>query len=413
MEKKVEKSDHAESMGFATKCIHAGQPPDAQTGAVTVPISLATTFVQKSPGQHQGYEYSRSGNPTRTAFEALVAACENGKYGLAFASGLAATTTITNMFKSGDHIISSDDVYGGTNRYFNRVALPSMGITCSLVDFNKEGAIEAAIKKETKMIWMETPTNPTLKISDIKQAAGIAKKHNLILVVDNTFMSPYFQKPLDLGADIVVHSVTKYLNGHSDVVMGVLATNNPDLFKQLKFFQNSIGAVPSPFDCYNAMRGMKTLPIRMREHAKNAQVVAEYLEKHPAVEKVTYPGLPSHPQHELAKKQMTGFGGMITFFLKGGLNESRAFLENLKLFALAESLGAVESLAEHPAIMTHASVPPDQRAKLGISDTMCRLSVGIEDIEDIMADLKHALAAAEQSYKKSAAGAKDDAKKGN
>jgi cystathionine gamma-lyase len=341
----------------------------------------------------------------------LVAACENAKYGLAFASGLAASTTITNMLKSGDHIVSSDDVYGGTNRYFNRVALPSMNITCSLVDFNKEGAIEAAIKKETKLIWMETPTNPTLKISDIKQVAGIAKKHNLTLVVDNTFMSPYFQKPLDLGADIVVHSVTKYLNGHSDVVMGVCATNNDTLYKNLKFLQNAIGAIPSPFDCYNAMRGMKTLPIRMREHAKNAQVVAEFLEKHSAVERVIYPGLASHPQHELAKKQMTGFGGMITFFLKGGLNESRLFLENLKLFALAESLGAVESLAEHPAIMTHASVPVDQRAKLGISDTMCRLSVGIEDIEDILADLKHALAFADEGRKKSAG--ENDARKGN
>jgi len=406
MTEKKHDQDYSKA-GFGTKAIHAGQPPDAQTGAVCVPISLATTFVQQSPGVHQGFEYSRSGNPTRKAFEALLAACENGRWGLAFSSGLAAQTTITNSFlKSGEHIICGDDVYGGTNRYFSRVALPAMGITTSLVDFNAEGAIEKAIiKDKTKMIWMETPTNPTLKISDIKATAQIAKKHGLILVVDNTFMSPYFQKPLDLGADVVMHSVTKYINGHSDVVMGVLATSNEELYNKLKFFQNSIGAVPSPFDCYQAMRGMKTLHIRMREHAKNAQVVAEFLEKHPAIEKVTYPGLKSHPQHELAKKQMSGFGGMITFYLKGGLKESRTFLERLKLFALAESLGAVECLAEHPAIMTHASVPPDQRAKLGISDTMCRLSVGIEDIEDILADLKQAL-----DFESTPAGHKDDAK---
>jgi cystathionine gamma-lyase len=411
--KKEGKHDISAKAGFGTKAIHAGQPPDVQTGAVCVPISLATTFVQTSPGQHLGYDYSRSGNPTRAAFEACVAALENGTYGLAFSSGLGATTTITNMLKSGDHIISSDDVYGGTNRYFSRVALPSNGITTSLIDINKEGEIEKHITPKTRMIWMETPTNPTLKISDIKATSVIAKKHGLLLVVDNTFMSPYFQKPLELGADIVVHSVTKYLNGHSDVVMGILVTNQQDLFTRLKFLQNAIGAVPAPFDCYMAMRGLKTLHIRMREHAKNAAVVAEFLEKHPAVEKVIYPGLKSHPQHELAKTQMSGFGGMITFFMKGGLKESRLFLEKLKLFALAESLGAVECLAEHPAIMTHASVPADQRAKLGISDTMCRLSVGIEDIEDILQDLRQALDAVGSPVENAAASVDHGKKAGN
>lgn len=387
----VKKDTSYSDKGFGTRAIHAGQEPEPTTGAVCVPISLATTFQQTSPGVHKGYDYSRSGNPTRAAWEACFAALEGAKYGLAFSSGLAATTTITNMLKAGEHIICIDDVYGGTNRFFNRVALPSMGITTTLVDFHQEGAIEAAVTDKTRMVWLETPTNPTLKITDIAAVAAICKAKGLILVVDNTFMSPYFQNPLKLGADIVVHSVTKYLNGHSDVVMGVLATSNDELYAKLKFLQNSIGAVPSPFDCYLAMRGVKTLHVRMRQHASNAQAVAEFLEKHPAVDKVTYPGLPSHPQHELAKKQMSGYGGMITFYLKGGLKESRVFLESLKLFALAESLGAVESLAEHPAIMTHASVPPEQRAKLGISDSLCRLSVGIEDIEDILGDLKQAL----------------------
>jgi len=379
------------SSGFATRAIHAGTVPDPITGAVVTPISLATTFVQKSPGEHTGYEYSRTGNPTRAAFEANVAAIENAKYGLAFASGSAATVTIINMLSSGDHVITVDDVYGGTNRFFSRVATPVSNITFSFVDFLKPGAVEAAIKENTRLLWIETPTNPTLKIVDIRAAAEIAKKNNLILVVDNTFASPYLQNPLDLGADIVVHSVTKYLGGHSDVVMGVIATNSESHYMKLKFLQNSIGAIPAPFDCYLALRGVKTLHLRMREHSRNALAVAQFLEDHPAVERVIYPGLPSHPQHELAKKQMKAGGGMITFFIKGGLAESRIFLENLRLFALAESLGAVESLAEHPAIMTHASVPPAQRAALGISDSLVRLSVGVEELEDIMADLKTAL----------------------
>lgn len=297
------------------------------------------------------------------------------------------------MLKSGDHVISIDDVYGGTNRYFNKVARPSNNLEFTMVDFTKPGALEAAIQPNTKLVWLETPTNPTLKIVDIEAISAVAKKHNLIVVVDNTFASPFLQTPLDLGADIVVHSVTKYIGGHSDVVMGVLATSNEEIYTKLKFLQNSMGAIPAPFDCYMALRGLKTLHLRMREHSKNALEVATFLESHPLVDSVIYPGLASHPQHELAKRQMRGFGGMITFFIKGGLDESRVFLESLKLFALAESLGAVESLAEHPVIMTHASVPPEQRKALGISDSLIRLSVGCEDIADILADLKKAFEA--------------------
>jgi len=389
----------ARSVGLSTAAVHAGTHPDPVTGAVVVPISLATTFVQKSPGEHTGYEYSRTGNPTRAAFEQCIAALENGRYGLAFASGSATTATIVHLLQAGDHVISIDDVYGGTNRYFSRVAKPCNNLEFSMIDFTVEGALEAAIKPNTKMVWLETPTNPTLKIVDIAKLSAIAHKHNLIVVADNTFASPYLQSPLELGADIVVHSVTKYIGGHSDVVMGVLATNSLDLYTRLKFLQNSIGAVPAPFDCYMAHRGVKTLPLRMREHCKNAQAVAEFLEKHPLVDRVIYPGLASHPQHELAKQQMRGFGGMITFFLKGGLSESRVWLESLRLFALAESLGAVESLAEHPVIMTHASVPADQRAKLGISDSLIRLSVGCEDLPDILADLTAAFDAVAKAGK--------------
>jgi len=379
--------------GFATRAIHAGQKPDAITGAVCVPLSLASTFAQKSPGEHTGYEYARTGNPTRHAFETNIACCENGKYGLAFASGSAATTTIINMLDSGDHVISVDDVYGGTQRYFNKVAARSNKIDFSFIDLNEEGALAAAITPKTKMVWLETPTNPTLKITDIKKVADIchSEGRNIMLVVDNTFMSPYFQKPLDLGADIVVHSVSKYINGHSDVIMGVVATNNEQYYTEMKFLQNSIGAIPAPFDCYMALRGMKTLAIRMEKHAENAMALAKYLEAHDLVTKVIYPGLPSHEQHDIAKAQMTGFGGMITFFLVGGIAESRVFLESLKVFILAESLGAVECLAEHPAIMTHASVSPENRAKLGISDSLIRLSVGIEDYEDIVEDVSNAL----------------------
>ena len=387
--------------GFGTRCIHAGQAPDPITGAVVTPISLATTFAQSSPGQHTGYEYSRTGNPTRAAFEAAIAAVEGAAYGLAFASGSATTATIVSMLQAGDHIISVDDVYGGTNRYFNRVAKPTMSIDISFVDFNQPAALESAITPRTKMIWLETPTNPTLKVMDIVATARTASQHNLLLVVDNTFASPALQQPLALGADIVVHSVTKYIGGHSDVVMGVLATNSQQLYTKLKFLQNAIGAVPAPFDCYMALRGLKTLHLRMRQHCVNALAVAQFLQSHALVDRVIYPGLPSHPQYDIAQRQMSGSGGMITFFLHGGLDESRVFLSSLRLFALAESLGAVESLAEHPAIMTHAAVPAEQRVLLGISDGMVRLSVGVEDVDDIVADLKQALDAVEKASGKS------------
>lgn len=364
-------------------------PPPPQ---VIIPISLSSTFAQKSPGVRYpaNYEYSRSSNPTRKAFEDCIASLENGKHGLAFSSGLGATTTILNMLQSGDHIICVDDVYGGTQRYFRNVA-NKFGIETSFANFNNEEEFEAAFRENTKLVWLETPSNPTLTIFDIVKTAEITHKHGAVLVVDNTFASPYFQRPLDLGADIVVHSVTKFLNGHSDVVMGAVVTNSDDLYEKIKYLQNSMGAVPSPFDSFLALRGLKTLHVRMQRHEENAKVIAAFLNEHPKIKKVTYPGLESHPQHELAKKQMTGFGGMITFYIDGGIDQARQFLENLKVIALAESLGGVESLIESPVIMTHASVPPEQRAKLGIDDSMIRLSVGIEDVEDLLDDLKKAL----------------------
>lgn len=381
---------HKEFKGFGTKAIHVGVAPDPTSGAVITPISLSTTFQQPSPGVHNGYDYSRSGNPTRDALEKNIAALENAKYALTFASGLSATATISHLLHAGDHVVCMDDVYGGTRRQFTRIT-SRHGLTFSYVDFSKPGALEAAITPQTKLAWLETPTNPLLKITDIAMVGAIAKKHNIIFVVDNTFMSPYFQNPLDLGADIVMHSVTKYINGHSDVVMGVLATNKEDLYTDLKFLQNGIGAVPSAFDAFLALRGVKTLHIRMREHERNALKIAHWLQENPKIDRVVYPGLPSHPQHELAKKQMKGFGGMLTFFLKGGMAESRLFLEKIKIFALAESLGGVESLIELPSVMTHASVPLEEREKLGISDSLIRLSVGIEDVDDLIADIEQAL----------------------
>jgi len=374
---------------FATNAIHAGQKPDPISGAVMIPISLSTTFVQKSPGVNTGYEYARTGNPTRNAFEDCVAALENGVWAAAFASGLAATATISRLFTVGDEIICFDDVYGGTRRFFTKVGEPS-GLITKYVDLSVLEHLKAAITPKTKLIWIETPTNPTLKLCDIKAVCDIAHQHNVIVAVDNTFMTPYFQRPLDLGADLVIHSVTKYLNGHSDVVMGIVIGNSEDLRTRLKYLQNAMGAIPSPFDSFLAIRSLKTLHVRMDRHAQNAMAVALFLEKHPKVDKVVYPGLPSHPQYALAKKQMTGFGGMITIWLKGGLAQSRKFLENVKIFALAESLGGVESLIEHPAIMTHASVPAEARAALGISDSLVRLSVGIEDLEDLLNDLLNA-----------------------
>jgi len=391
VEEEVEKTLVDEFTGFGTACIHAGQEADAMTGAVMPSIGLSTTFKQASPGVTKGFEYSRSDNPTRRQYEQCVAALEGGKWGLAFASGSAATTTILAQLGPDDHVITVDDVYGGTNRFFKRISSIASGLKYSFVDFTQEGELEKAFTEKTKLVWLETPTNPTLKIIDIAKTAAIVHEHKCLLVVDNTFLSPYFQKPLSLGADIVVHSVTKYINGHSDVVGGMVVTSNEDVYKRLRFLQNGIGAVPSPFDCFLVMRGIKTLHLRMQEHQKNAFAVAKFLEQHPKVLKVIYPGLTSHPQHEIAKKQQSGFGGMITIYLKGTLEHSKQFLESLKLFALAESLGGVESLAEHPAIMTHASVAPDERVKLGISDNLCRLSVGIEDVSDLIQDLSNSL----------------------
>ncbi len=376
--------------GFGTKAIHAGQPADPVTGSVTVPIYQTSTFAQKSPGVHTGYEYARTDNPTRTAYQECVAALENGKHALAFSSGLATIDTYLHTLRSGDHIICSDDVYGGTFRLFDKIAT-RFGLKFTFMDLSDLKKVEAAIKPETKAIWIESPTNPMLKIFDIAALAKLATSKNILSIVDNTFMSPYFQRPLDLGADVVIHSVTKYMNGHSDVVGGVFITNHTALYTEMKFLQNAVGAVPGPQDCFLVMRGLKTLHLRMREHEKNAIAIANFLNEHPLIEKVIYPGLPSHPEHALAKQQMHGFGGMISFVIKGDLNSARKFLETTKLFTLAESLGGVESLIEHPAIMTHASVPAENRRALGIVDTLIRISVGIEDLQDLINDLKTAL----------------------
>ena len=378
--------------GMGTKAIHAGQSPDPSTGAVMMPIYATSTYAQASPGEHQGYEYSRSHNPTRFAYERCVAALESGSHGYAFASGLAATSTVLEMLDSGAHVICMDDVYGGTFRLFERVRRRSAGLQFSFVDLNDAAALEAALQPNTKMIWCETPTNPLLKIVDIARLSAFSKKHNLLLAVDNTFSSPILQRPLELGADIVMHSATKYLNGHSDIVGGMIVVNTPELAEQMTFLQNSIGGVQGPFDSFLALRGLKTLHLRMKAHCENAQFLAERLESHPAIEKVMYPGLASHPQHELAKTQMHGFGGMVSVWLKGGFPEAKRFMERLELFTCAESLGGVESLANHPAVMTHASVPVERREALGVTGNLVRLSVGVEDVQDLWADIQQALA---------------------
>ncbi|XP_077462601.1 cystathionine gamma-lyase-like isoform X1 [Stigmatopora argus] len=386
---------------FATDAIHVGQEPEQWKSMAVVPlISLSTTFKQSQPGKHAGYEYSRSGNPTRECLEKAVAALDGAKYSLAVASGLAATLTITHLFKSDDEIVCMDDVYGGTNRYFKKVAA-EFGLKITRVDCTKLELVKAALTPKTKMIWIETPTNPTMKVVDIRACSDLVHDHNkdIVVVVDNTFMSAYFQRPLALGADICMYSATKYMNGHSDVVMGLMSVNKENLYDRLKFLQNALGCVPSPFDCYLVNRGLKTLHLRMDCHFKNALAAAKFLEADPRVERVIYPGLPSHPQYEVVKKQCTGCPGMITFYIKGKLEHANTFLKNLKLFAVAESLGGYESLAEHPAIMTHSSVPEEERNILGISDTLIRLSVGLEDEADIIADLDQALAAAVKDNK--------------
>jgi cystathionine gamma-lyase len=383
----------AKQHGLGTRAIHAGQSPDPSTGAVMTPIYATSTYVQSSPGVHQGYEYSRSHNPTRFAYERCVAALEGGRNGYAFASGLAATSTVLDVLDSGSHVVCMDDVYGGTYRLFERVRRRSAGLDFSFVDLNDMAALEAAIRPETKLIWCETPTNPMLKIVDIARLAEFARKRGLLLAVDNTFSSPVLQRPLELGAHLVMHSATKYLNGHSDMVGGmVVVGDDAELAEKMTFLQNAVGGVQGPFDSFLALRGLKTLHLRMKAHCENAGELAAWLEKHPAIDKVIYPGLASHPQHALAKKQMHGFGGMISIYVKGGADAARRMMERCKLFALAESLGGVESLVNHPAIMTHASVPPERRAALGIADNLVRLSVGVEDLADLRAELDEALA---------------------
>ncbi len=378
--------------GLGTRAIHAGQSPDPSTGAIMTPIYATSTYVQRSPGMHQGYEYSRTQNPTRMAYERCVADLEGGRQGYAFASGLAAASTVLDLLDSGSHVIAMDDLYGGTYRLFERVRRRSAGLDFSFIDLNDGAALKAALKPNTRMIWAETPTNPMLKLVDLAKIGAFARKHGLILVVDNTFCSPMLQRPLEFGADLVLHSATKYINGHSDMVGGiVVAGENAELAEQMAFLQNSVGAVAGPFDSFLAMRGLKTLHLRMRAHCESAMILAQWLDKHPAIERVIYPGLKSHPQHALARRQMNGFGGIISIEVKGGLRKSRRMLERCKLFALAESLGGVESLIEHPAIMTHASVPPANRKRLGISDGLVRLSVGVEDVSDLRSELESAL----------------------
>lgn len=378
--------------GLGTLAIHAGQSPDPSTGAVMTPIYATSTYVQSSPGEHQGFEYSRSHNPTRFAYERCVAALEGGSRGFAFASGLAATSTILELLDTGSHVIAMDDVYGGTFRLFERVRRRSAGLDFSWVDLTDPSAFEAAIRPETRMVWIETPTNPLLKIVDIEKIAAIARKRGLIVVVDNTFCSPIIQRPLELGAHLVMHSATKYINGHSDIVGGLaIVGDDAELADRMAFLQNAVGGVQGPFDSFLALRGLKTLHLRMKAHCENAMALAEWLQSHPAIERVVYPGLASHPQHELAKRQMHGFGGMVTIFVKGGLDAARRFCERTELFALAESLGGVESLVNHPAIMTHASVPAERRAELGLFDNLVRLSIGVESLRDLQCDLIRAL----------------------
>ena len=387
MSKKAAKA----TLGLGTRAIHAGQSPDPTTGAIMTPIYATSTYVQESPGRHKGYEYSRTQNPTRMAYERCVADLEGGHAGFAFGSGLAAAATVLDLLESGSHVIAMDDLYGGSYRLFERVRRRSAGLDFSFVDLNDGKSLKAALKPNTRMIWAETPTNPTLKLVDLTKVAAFARKHGLLLVVDNTFCSPMLQRPLELGADLVLHSATKYLNGHSDMVGGIVVARTPELGESMAFLQNSVGAVAGPFDAFLAMRGLKTLHLRMKAHCASALELAGWLEKHQAVERVIYPGLKSYPQHALARRQMSGFGGIISMELKGGLRKARRMLERCELFALAESLGGVESLIEHPAIMTHASLPAVNRVRLGISDGLVRLSVGVEDVIDLQRDLQQAL----------------------
>lgn len=386
-------ADKKNKQGFDTRAIHAGQEPDPTTGAIMTPIYTSSTYVQESPGVHKGYDYSRSINPTRKALEACVADLEGSSYGYAFSSGMAACSTVLEVLNSGDHVIAMDDLYGGTYRLFEDVRKRSAGLEFTFSDLSDFSTVESSIRNNTKMIWVETPTNPLLKIVDLKKIAKFAKENNLISVCDNTFCSPYIQNPLELGFDIVVHSATKYLNGHSDLIGGIVVCSNhkTELADQILYLQNAIGSIMNPFDSFLLLRSLKTLTVRMERHCENTMQIASFLDSHEAIEKVIYPGLQSHPQHDLAKKQMKRYGGMLTLILKGGLDSARLFLERTEIFSLAESLGGVESLIEHPAIMTHASIPPDVREEIGITDGLVRLSVGIESLDDLIQDLKVAL----------------------
>lgn len=378
---------------FSTRAIHAGQSPDPSTGAIMTPIYATSTYVQQSPGVHKGYEYSRTHNPTRMAYERCVADLEGGARGFAFASGMAATATLLDLLPSGAHVVAADDLYGGTYRLFERVRRQSAGLRFSFVDLADPAALGPALRQETAMIWLETPTNPLLKIIDLRAVARVARDRGILTVADNTFATPWIQRHLECGIDLVMHSATKYLNGHSDMVGGmVVAGDDPSLIERIAFLQNAVGAVAGPFDSFLALRGLKTLALRMERHCANAARVAAWLESHAAVERVYYPGLSSHPQHELAKRQMSAFGGMVSAVVRGGVDQARRFLERCRIFALAESLGGIESLIEHPGIMTHASVPPERRAELGISDGLVRLSVGCEEADDLIRDLETALA---------------------
>ena len=382
--------DFADS-GFATRAIHAGQDPDPATGATIVPIYQTSTYTQEAPGRHKGYEYSRTGNPTRAALEECVAALEGADYGLAFASGLAATTAVMSLLSPGDHVVAGDDLYGGSYRLFDKVLPRTGGLNFTFADTTDPASVEAALRPETKMLWIETPTNPMLTLSDIGKLSEMARDRGAVVAVDNTFASPFFQNPLSLGADVVVHSTTKYMGGHSDVVGGAVMTSNGEIYEEAKFYQNAAGAVPGAFDSWIVLRGLKTLAVRMRQHEENALTVAEYLQDHPEVASVNYPGLPSHPQYELAKRQMSGFSGMVSFTLKGGAEAAYAAVQKTRLFHFAESLGGVESLITHPATMTHAAIPREQREARGVTDGLMRLSVGIEDKDDLIADLDRAI----------------------
>jgi cystathionine gamma-lyase len=379
------------ALRFATRAIHAGQPPDPLTGAVITPIYATSTYAQASPGKHKGLDYARTHNPTRFAYERCVADLESGTHGFAFSSGMAATATVLELLPAGAHVVALDDLYGGTRRLFERVRRRSAGLKFTYSTLENRKALTAAITRETKMIWVETPSNPLLKLVDLAMVAEVARSKKILAVADNTFASPWVQRPLEVGFDIVVHSATKYLNGHSDLVGGVAVTARADLAGELGFLQNAIGSVPSAFDSFLVTRGLKTLALRMQRHCENAQAIAEWLEKHPQIERVFYPGLKSHPQHALARRQMSAGGGMVSAIVKGGEKAALRFLERCRIFTLAESLGGVESLIEHPAIMTHASVPPEVRGEIGIGDALVRLSVGVEDVEDLVTDLDRAL----------------------